>query len=136
GVLLSAAKGEFTVALDKEFRKGAELARRVKVEDTNFDLGHGDVVIAAITSCTNTSNPSVMIGAGLLARNATAKGLRTKPWVKTSLAPGSQVVAEYLQKSGLQTHLDQLGFNLVGFGCTTCIGTSGPLRASLSNAVR
>jgi aconitate hydratase len=134
-VLLSAAKREFTLALDKEFRKGAEVGRRVRVEGANFDLGHGDVVIAAITSCTNTSNPSVMIGAGLLARNATAKGLRTKPWVKTSLAPGSQVVAEYLQKSGLQTHLDQLGFNLVGFGCTTCIGNSGPLPAPISKAV-
>jgi aconitate hydratase len=134
-VLLSAAKREFTLALDKEFRKGGEVGRRVRVEGANFDVGHGDVVIAAITSCTNTSNPSVMIGAGLLARNATAKGLRTKPWVKTSLAPGSQVVAEYLQKSGLQAHLDQLGFNLVGFGCTTCIGNSGPLPAPISQAV-
>ena len=84
--------------MDKEFRKAGELGQRVKVEGTNFDLGHGDVVIAAITSCTNTSNPSVMIGAGLLARNAVAKGLQAKPWVKTSLAPGSQVVAEYLQE--------------------------------------
>jgi aconitate hydratase len=85
------------------------------------------VVIAAITSCTNTSNPSVMIGAGLLARNAVKKGLTSKPWVKTSLAPGSQVVTEYLDSSGLQKDLDKLGFNLVGYGCTTCIGNSGPL---------
>jgi aconitate hydratase len=92
----------------------------------NFDLGHGDVVIAAITSCTNTSNPSVMIAAGLLARKAVAKGLTVKPWVKTSLAPGSQVVTEYLAKAGLNS-LDKLGFNLVGYGCTTCIGNSGPL---------
>lgn len=110
-------------------------AQRVPVEGRNFDLGHGDVVIAAITSCTNTSNPSVMIGAGLLARKAVAKGLRTKPWVKTSLAPGSQVVAEYLAKSGLQKDLDALGFNLVAFGCTTCIGNSGPLPPEISKAI-
>ena len=97
------------------------------VEGANYDLGHGDVVIAAITSCTNTSNPNVMIGAGLLARKAAAKGLTAKPWVKTSLAPGSQVVGEYLENAGLQKDLDKLGFNLVGFGCTTCIGNSGPL---------
>ena len=101
----------------------------------NHDLGHGDVVIAAITSCTNTSNPSVMIGAGLLARKAVAKGLTVKPWVKTSLAPGSQVVGEYLEKSGLQKDLDKLGFNLVGFGCTTCIGNSGPLAPEISKAI-
>ena len=101
----------------------------------NHDLGNGDVVIAAITSCTNTSNPSVMIGAGLLARKALAKGLTVKPWVKTSLAPGSQVVAEYLSKSGLQTDLDAMGFNLVAFGCTTCIGNSGPLPAEISKAI-
>ena len=92
-------------------------------------------MIAAITSCTNTSNPSVMIGAGLLARNAVAKGLKSKPWVKTSLAPGSQVVAEYLEKAGLQDDLDALGFNLVGFGCTTCIGNSGPLPENVSKAI-
>ena len=108
---------------------------RYKVEGRNFDLGHGDVVIAAITSCTNTSNPSVMIAAGLLARNAVAKGLDAKPWVKTSLAPGSQVVAEYLAKSGLQTDLDKLGFNLVGYGCTTCIGNSGPLPEEIAKAI-
>ena len=105
------------------------------VEGRKHDLGHGDVVIAAITSCTNTSNPSVMIGAGLLARKAAQKGLTVKPWVKTSLAPGSQVVGEYLAKSGLQKDLDKLGFNLVGFGCTTCIGNSGPLPAEISKTI-
>ncbi len=108
---------------------------RYPVEGENFDLGHGDVVIAAITSCTNTSNPSVLIAAGLLARNAVAKGLKTKPWVKTSLAPGSQVVAAYLEDAGLQKDLDALGFNLVGFGCTTCIGNSGPLPAPISKTI-
>ncbi|MFL5181420.1 MAG: aconitate hydratase AcnA, partial [Microvirga sp.] len=134
-VTLDTSKTEFIDAMEKEFRKAAEIGRRVKVEDANFDVGHGDVVIAAITSCTNTSNPSVMIGAGLLARNAVAKGLRTKPWVKTSLAPGSQVVAEYYKTAGLQDDLDKLGFNLVGFGCTTCIGNSGPLPANVSKAI-
>ena len=92
-------------------------------------------MIAAITSCTNTSNPNVMVGAGLLARKAVAKGLTVKPWVKTSLAPGSQVVAEYLDKSGLQKDLDKLGYNLVGFGCTTCIGNSGPLAPEISKTI-
>jgi aconitate hydratase len=128
------AKG-FAAAMDAEYKKGAEIARRVPVEGRDHDLGHGDVVIAAITSCTNTSNPSVLMAAGLLARNAVARGLKVKPWVKTSLAPGSQVVAEYLAKSGLQTDLDKLGFNLVGFGCTTCIGNSGPLPAPISKAI-
>src|SRR5207302_10752479 len=95
-------------------------------------LDHGAVVIAAITSCTNTSNPSVMIGAGLLARKAVERGLKRQPWVKTSLAPGSKVVTEYLRKSGLQPYLDELGFNLVGYGCTTCIGNSGPLPDDVS----
>ena len=121
-------------SLDKDFAKAGS-AKRVPVEGRKHDLGHGDVVIAAITSCTNTSNPSVMIGAGLLARKAVAKGLTVKPWVKTSLAPGSQVVAEYLDKSGLQKDLDKLGFNLVGFGCTTCIGNSGPLPEEISKAI-
>ncbi|MBB4123148.1 aconitate hydratase AcnA [Martelella radicis] len=111
------------------------IEKRYPVEGTDYDLGHGDVAIAAITSCTNTSNPSVLIAAGLLARNAVAKGLKTKPWVKTSLAPGSQVVAEYLEKAGLQDDLDALGFNLVGFGCTTCIGNSGPLPAPVSKTI-
>ena len=101
----------------------------------NFDLGHGDVVIAAITSCTNTSNPYVMIAAGLLAKNAVKRGLSVKPWVKTSLAPGSQVVTDYLDKAGLQKDLDRLGFNLVGYGCTTCIGNSGPLPEEISQTI-
>ncbi|WP_293810485.1 aconitate hydratase AcnA [uncultured Bosea sp.] len=132
---LSGVKAGFAAAMDSDYKKGAEIARRVEVEGEDFDLGHGDVVIAAITSCTNTSNPSVLMAAGLLARNAIAKGLKVKPWVKTSLAPGSQVVAEYLAKSGLQTDLDKLGFNLVGFGCTTCIGNSGPLPAPISKTI-
>ena len=121
-------------SLDKDFSKAGP-AKRYPVDGRNYDLGHGDVVIAAITSCTNTSNPNVMIGAGLLARKAAAKGLTVKPWVKTSLAPGSQVVAEYLDKSGLQKDLDRLGFNLVGFGCTTCIGNSGPLAPEISKTI-
>jgi aconitate hydratase len=125
----------FKTALEKEYKKPGGLGKRFPVEGRDFDLGHGDVVIAAITSCTNTSNPSVLIGAGLLARNALEKGLTSKPWVKTSLAPGSQVVAEYLAASGLQKDLDKLGFNLVGFGCTTCIGNSGPLPAEISKCI-
>lgn len=101
----------------------------------SFEIGHGAVVIAAITSCTNTSNPSVMIAAGLLAQKAVAKGLKVKPWVKTSLAPGSQVVSDYLNRAGLQKALDQLGFDLVGYGCTTCIGNSGPLDEPISQAI-
>ncbi|MET3601343.1 aconitate hydratase AcnA [Martelella mangrovi] len=116
-------------------KEEGDLGKRYAVEGTDYDLGHGDVAIAAITSCTNTSNPSVLIAAGLLARNAVAKGLKTKPWVKTSLAPGSQVVAEYLEKAGLQDDLDALGFNLVGFGCTTCIGNSGPLPGPVSKTI-
>jgi aconitate hydratase len=134
-VLLKDVRSAFTQALESDFGKTAEIDKRFALEDRPFDLGHGDVVIAAITSCTNTSNPSVMIGAGLLARKAVALGLKVKPWVKTSLAPGSQVVAEYLAKSGLQKDLDKLGFNLVGFGCTTCIGNSGPLPAEISAAI-
>jgi aconitate hydratase len=134
-VALKEVKAGFAQSLDKEFGKSAEAKKRVKVSGKNYDLGHGDVVIAAITSCTNTSNPNVMIGAGLLARKAAAKGLAAKPWVKTSLAPGSQVVGEYLGKSGLQKDLDKLGFNLVGFGCTTCIGNSGPLPPENSKAI-
>ncbi|HVY00331.1 MAG TPA: aconitate hydratase AcnA [Pseudorhodoplanes sp.] len=134
-VALKDVKAGFTASLTDEFNKGAELNKRVPVQGRKHDLGHGDVVIAAITSCTNTSNPSVMIGAGLLARKAHAAGLTVKPWVKTSLAPGSQVVAEYLEKSGLQKDLDALGFNLVGFGCTTCIGNSGPLPEEISKTI-
>jgi aconitate hydratase len=134
-VVLSGAKSGFAGAMETEFKQGAEIAQRHKVEGTNFDLGHGDVVIAAITSCTNTSNPSVMMAAGLLARNALAKGLTVKPWVKTSLAPGSQVVEEYLKDADLQKPLDKLGFNIVGFGCTTCIGNSGPLPEAVSATI-
>ncbi len=134
-VLLKDAKPAFAAALASEFGKGGEAGQRAPVPGRNHDLGHGDVVIAAITSCTNTSNPSVMVGAGLLARNAAAKGMEVKPWVKTSLAPGSQVVADYFEKSGLQKDLDRLGFNLVGFGCTTCIGNSGPLPDEISKTV-
>ena len=109
--------------------------RDVAVKGTDYDLSDGDVVIAAITSCTNTSNPSVLMGAGLLARNAVAKGLKSQPWVKTSLAPGSQVVADYLEAAGLQDDLNALGFNIAGFGCTTCIGNSGPLNEPISDAI-
>jgi len=104
-------------------------------QGVSCELAHGDVVIAAITSCTNTSNPTVMLGAGLLAKKAVERGLRAKPWVKTSLAPGSRVVSEYLAKTGLSSYLDQLGFNLVGFGCTTCIGNSGPLDRQLEETI-
>ncbi len=114
---------------------GDKAELRVPVEGANYDLGHGDVVIAAITSCTNTSNPYVLVAAGLVARKARAKGLKPKPWVKTSLAPGSQVVTEYLTKSGLQADLDALGFQTVGYGCTTCIGNSGPLADPIVDAV-
>ncbi|MGH6763345.1 MAG: aconitate hydratase AcnA [Phyllobacterium sp.] len=125
----------FRTSLQNEYKKTTGLDARYPVEGEDYDLGHGDVAIAAITSCTNTSNPSVLIAAGLLARNAAAKGLKSKPWVKTSLAPGSQVVAAYLENAGLQVELDKLGFNLVGFGCTTCIGNSGPLPAPISKTI-
>ena len=136
-VLLTDSAAAFKEALGAEFGKDDETgARRVAVDGEKFDVGNGDVVIAAITSCTNTSNPSVLIAAGLLAKNAIAKGLKTKPWVKTSLAPGSQVVTDYLTKAGLTKSLDALGFNLVGYGCTTCIGNSGPLAEPISKAVQ
>jgi aconitate hydratase len=134
-VALEDVPAGFAKALETEYKKTVDIAKRYAVEGNDYDLGHGDVVIAAITSCTNTSNPSVLMAAGLLARNANRLGLKQKPWVKTSLAPGSQVVAEYLQKSGLQKELDQIGFNLVGFGCTTCIGNSGPLPAPISKSI-
>ncbi len=134
-VPLAQAKAGFATALP-DIVKGADLKRRVKVEGAGYDLGNGDVVIAAITSCTNTSNPSVLMAAGLVARNARAKGLKAAPWVKTSLAPGSQVVTDYLAKAGLQDDLDALGFNLAGYGCTTCIGNSGPLPDPIADAVR
>ncbi len=134
-VALEGIPAGFAAAMETEYKKAAEISKRYKVAGREHDLGHGDVVIAAITSCTNTSNPSVLIGAGLLARNALAKGLKTKPWVKTSLAPGSQVVGEYLKNSGLQKDLDKLGFNLIGYGCTTCIGNSGPLPEEISKTI-
>jgi aconitate hydratase len=133
-VPLSAAAGAFKKALSEVYAR-PEGAARIPVEGTSYDLGDGDVVIAAITSCTNTSNPSVMLGAGLIARNAVKRGLAVKPWVKTSLAPGSQVVTDYLKQAGLQNHLDKLGFNLVGYGCTTCIGNSGPLPEPIAAAI-
>ena len=134
-VALADASSAFAASMKDEFKKAKEISNRHKVSGANHDLGHGDVVIAAITSCTNTSNPSVMIGAGLLARNAAKRGLQVKPWVKTSLAPGSQVVTEYLKRSGLQKDLNKLGFDLVGYGCTTCIGNSGPLPEPISKAI-
>jgi aconitate hydratase len=136
-VNLTSAADEFKTALTGEtFAKPDSLAERFKVEGENFDIGNGDVVIAAITSCTNTSNPSVLIAAGLVAKKAVEKGLRVKPWVKTSLAPGSQVVTDYLKAAGLTKSLDTLGFNLVGYGCTTCIGNSGPLPEPISDSIQ
>ena len=135
-VLLSESAVKFKEALEGEFSKTDETAGlRFPVSGEDYTVGNGDVVIAAITSCTNTSNPSVLIAAGLLAKNAVSKGLKVKPWVKTSLAPGSQVVTDYLGKAGLTKPLDALGFNLVGYGCTTCIGNSGPLPEPISKAV-
>jgi aconitate hydratase len=137
-VALSDARASFASALpdlQKGVKKVASAGGGTAVA-TETQLEHGSVVIAAITSCTNTSNPSVMIGAGLVAKKAVEKGLTSKPWVKTSLAPGSKVVTEYLAKAGLQTYLDELGFNLVGYGCTTCIGNSGPLPDEISAEVR
>lgn len=133
-VLLSDMKSAWVKERSTTFGH-SEPAAPVAVKGTDSMIGDGAVVIAAITSCTNTSNPSVMLGAGLLARNAVAKGLKSKPWVKTSLAPGSRVVTEYLAKSGLDQSLNQLGFNTVGYGCTTCIGNSGPLPDNVSHAV-
>ena len=135
-IALDNAADAFAVALDEVFRKAGERDLQVPVEGEDFTVGHGDIFIAAITSCTNTSNPSVMLGAGMLARNARKKGLKVKPWVKTSLAPGSQVVTDYLNKAGLQDDLDALGFDLVGYGCTTCIGNSGPLPDHLAKVIK
>ncbi|WPZ35999.1 aconitate hydratase AcnA [Thalassobaculum sp. OXR-137] len=134
-VLLTEAAGNFQSALKSTLGDGTGTKRSAPVEDANYELSDGDVVIAAITSCTNTSNPSVLIAAGLIAQKAVAKGLTVKPWVKTSLAPGSQVVTDYLEAAGLQDPLDKLGFNLVGYGCTTCIGNSGPLSDPIAAAV-
>jgi len=132
-VILQEVDDLFNSDLTKAYGKAAPA--RVAVEGKDHDIGDGDVVIAAITSCTNTSNPDVLIAAGLVAKKANEKGLKPKPWVKTSLAPGSQVVTDYLVKSGLQEHLDAVGFDLVGYGCTTCIGNSGPLAAPISAAI-
>jgi aconitate hydratase len=132
-VILPEVDDLFNSDLTKVYGKSAPA--RVGVEGKDHDIGDGDVVIAAITSCTNTSNPDVLIAAGLVAKKANERGLKPKPWVKTSLAPGSQVVTDYLVKSGLQEHLDAVGFDLVGYGCTTCIGNSGPLAAPISAAI-
>src|SRR5436190_14939003 len=132
-VPLSEVDDQFNAELEQTYRKHND--PRVPVEGADYDIGNGDVVIAAITSCTNTSNPSVLVAAGLVARKAREKGLTTKPWVKTSLAPGSQVVTDYLKASGLADDLDALGFDLVGYGCTTCIGNSGPLAEPISKAI-
>jgi aconitate hydratase len=132
-IVLSQAATNFTKHLTESYKADAQ--KQVEVAGHDYSLSQGDVVIAAITSCTNTSNPSVMLAAGLVAKKACERGLKVKPWVKTSLAPGSQVVTDYLNKAGLQKHLDQLGFNLVGYGCTTCIGNSGPLPAHISSAI-
>ncbi len=134
-VALKDSAHEFAVALMDFFKKEDDANRRVKIAGTEVTMGHGDVVIAAITSCTNTSNPSVMIGAGLVAKKAVERGLKVKPWVKTSLAPGSQIVTDYLEKAGLNKYLDKLGFQLVGYGCTTCIGNSGPLPENVNAAI-
>ncbi len=133
-VLLTNASSNFKKVFSEITKKKEPNIYDVEKED--FKITDGDVLIAAITSCTNTSNPSVLIGAGLLAKNAIEKGLMTKPWVKTSLAPGSQVVTDYLEKAGLNIYLDKLGFNLVGYGCTTCIGNSGPLADNISDSIK
>lgn len=133
-VLLTEAAKSFA----KVFKKNTNRKNQKKepVSGVDFELEDGNIVIAAITSCTNTSNPNVLIGAGLLAKKAIDKGLKVKPWVKTSLAPGSQVVTDYLEKAGLNKYLDELGFHLVGYGCTTCIGNSGPLKQNISDAIQ
>ena len=133
-VLLTEASTNFNKVFKDSTKRENPLSANVAGE--NYNLTDGDIVIAAITSCTNTSNPNVLIGAGLLAKKAIEKGLTVKPWVKTSLAPGSQVVTDYLNKADLSKHLDALGFNLVGYGCTTCIGNSGPLPENISNAIQ
>ena len=134
-------KVELDIASSSFLKSHKENTKRESFEENavdgeNYKLKDGNIVIAAITSCTNTSNPSVLIGAGLVAKKAIEKGLKVKPWVKTSLAPGSQVVTDYLDKAGLSPYLDELGFNLVGYGCTTCIGNSGPLNENISKSIR
>ncbi|WP_170577631.1 aconitate hydratase AcnA [Ruegeria arenilitoris] len=132
-VALTGAKAAFTKEMAETFKR--PMAKEVAVKGEDYTMDSGKVVIASITSCTNTSNPYVMIGAGLVAKKAHELGLNRKPWVKTSLAPGSQVVTEYLEAAGLQQHLDAIGFNLVGYGCTTCIGNSGPIQKEISEAI-
>ncbi len=132
-VLLTNSATNFAKVYKENTKRDKQVTAKVKGVD--FKITDGDIVIAAITSCTNTSNPSVLIGAGLLAKKAYEKGLKVKPWVKTSLAPGSQVVTDYLEKAGLNKYLDELGFNLVGYGCTTCIGNSGPLNEDISDTI-
>ncbi len=132
-VALDTAQAAFKREMEETFKR--PMGKEVAVEGEDYTMESGKVVIASITSCTNTSNPYVMIGAGLVARKAAALGLDRKPWVKTSLAPGSQVVSEYLEAAGLQEDLDKIGFNLVGYGCTTCIGNSGPIQKELSTAI-
>ncbi|MFV9874885.1 MAG: aconitate hydratase AcnA [Rickettsiales endosymbiont of Dermacentor nuttalli] len=134
-LLLSEVSNNFKEVLPSFVKNNPSIDTSFKVEGTDYAINNGSVVIAAITSCTNTSNPSVMIAAGLLAKAALEKGMVSKPWVKTSLAPGSKVVSEYLEVSGLQKYLDELGFNLVGYGCTTCIGNSGPLNQEIAETV-
>ena len=131
-VLLNEASSEFKKVFENITERKEKLFQKLK---TDFEIKDGSILIAAITSCTNTSNPNVLIGAGLLAKKAVELGLKTKPWVKTSLAPGSQVVTDYLEKAGLNKYLDELGFNLVGYGCTTCIGNSGPLDDNIVEAI-
>src|SRR6185312_2278887 len=133
-VEVTKAGESFEKALE-DYTDHADATATATLDGHDVEIGHGAVAIAAITSCTNTSNPSVMIGAALLARNAVEKGLERKPWVKTSLAPGSKVVSDYYERSGLTPYLDKLGFNLVGFGCTTCIGNSGPLLPEISAGI-
>ena len=134
-VALGQVDDSFMAELAGGYGKAGDEGRRVEVPGTGHDLGHGDVVIAAITSCTNTSNPNVLVAAGLVARKARELGLKPRPWVKTSFAPGSQVVTDYFNRSGLTEDMDAMGFNLVGYGCTTCIGNSGPLPAPISEAI-
>ena len=133
-VLLTNASVEFKKVFEEATQRNKQSVS--KVENTDYEIKDGSILIAAITSCTNTSNPNVLIGAGLLAKKAVELGLTTKPWVKTSLAPGSQVVTDYLEKAGLNIFLDKLGFNLVGYGCTTCIGNSGPLPENITDAIQ
>ena len=133
-VLLTDASSNFKKVFEKINNR--KIQNVSKVSDSDYEIKDGSILIAAITSCTNTSNPNVLIAAGLLAKNSVEQGLQTKPWVKTSLAPGSQVVTDYLKKAGLNTYLDELGFNLVGYGCTTCIGNSGPLLENISDSVK